>query len=178
MYPRTGGYGRLHRLNVWICDLTWNYWRSPIQRRGDSHDTLISWIYKTPQRANDVKRLGSIPSKRSQGCSSRDGTIWREKVQYLYSGYGDSVESMQTNELREQGSKGISIEKNNQGDTTGAKLLLVDAIVRRVSEWCIEWQDRSAEGSSSYYLISWIIILPKHVFEASSRRLLGTINPC
>ena len=53
-------------------------------------------------------------------------------------GYGASVESMQTNELREQGSKGNSIEKNDQGDTTGAKLLLVDALVRIVFEWCIE----------------------------------------
>ena len=52
----------------------------------------------------------------------------------MYSDYGDSVESMQTNKLQEQGSKGNSIEKNNQGETTGAKLLLVDAIVRRVSE--------------------------------------------
>ena len=48
---------------------------------------------------------------------------------------------MQTNKLREQGSKGNSIEKNTEGDTTGAKLLLVDAIVRIIFELCIEWRD-------------------------------------
>ena len=85
-----------------------------------------------------MKQLGSIPSKRSEGYSSRDGAIWRQKVQYSCSGYRASVKSMQTNKLREQGSNGNSIE-NNEGDTMGAKLL---------------YSDETEEGSGTYYLSS------------------------
>ena len=52
--------------------------------------------------------------------------------QYLCLGYGARIERMQL--LETSVAKGIRLRRTIKGDTTGVKLLLADAIVRRVFE--------------------------------------------